>query len=196
MFDAEQGTTWNVRHSVPSMRRADRRASVFSFYQQNLFGVIQFAQLHLDNLAICGLHFAPDERRLDGQFAMAAVDQDAKLHLLRTTFIEKSVQGGTRGAPGVKDIIHQNDLFSGDTNANFGFLYNRLWTDSGKIVTVERNVQGAQRDRFLLNSFDHLAEALGKENAATANADDRQVLGAIIFLDDFVNQPDQSTLDF
>ena len=53
------------------------------FHEQNFILIVNLGQLHLDDFIRRGLHHAAHESRFNGQFAMAAVDQDTQLHPAR-----------------------------------------------------------------------------------------------------------------
>src|SRR5262249_26221108 len=79
-------------------------------YKQDLLAGINLEQLYLNNLTRGGLHCAPNKDRFDRQFAMPAINQHAQLNAAWTSVIEQSIQCGPRCAPGVKDVVHKNDV--------------------------------------------------------------------------------------
>lgn len=46
----------------------------------------------------------------DGQFTPAAVDKDGQVYLRRAAVVEQFVEGCTRGAAGVEDVVHDDDV--------------------------------------------------------------------------------------
>src|SRR4029077_18584038 len=65
-----------------------------------------------------------------------------------------------------------------------------------QVVAVERDVDHAERwRRAALDLADPLADALGQMHAARADADQRQVLGPLVALEDLVRDADERTLD-
>src|ERR1041385_5031010 len=98
------------------------RRALGLFDEKNLFGVVDFLELDLDDLALRRLHAAPDERGLDGQFAMSAVDEHTELHTARAAMVEQRVERGARRAPGVEHIVTKDDIHVLDFAAEFALL--------------------------------------------------------------------------
>jgi hypothetical protein len=62
----------------------------------------------------------------------------------------------------------------------------RLGPDLGKVVAVERDVEAALRHGLRLELRDLRGDALGQRHAAAAHADEHEVVGALVALDDLV----------
>ncbi len=62
----------NIR--LRGQKGATQGSSVGSFHQQDLLAVVNLVQLNFDNFTIRSLDGASDKGRLNGQFAMSAVD--------------------------------------------------------------------------------------------------------------------------
>ena len=73
-----------------------------------------------------GLHHAPDEAGLDGQLAMAAVDQHQQLHARRAAVIEQRVERRADGAAGVEHVVHQDDVLALHREGDLGGADHRL----------------------------------------------------------------------
>ncbi len=97
-----------------------------AFDEKHLLHVVDFLKFHFDDFVIGGLHGAADVARFDGQFAMAAIDQNQQLHARRTAVIEKSVERRADGAAGVKHVVHQDDFFSLHGKRDIGAVEHRL----------------------------------------------------------------------
>jgi hypothetical protein len=82
------------------------------FHQQHLFHAVDLLELHFDDFDVGGLHHAADEARLDGQLAVAAVDQHQQLHARRPAVVEQRVERGADGAAGVQHVVHQDDVLA------------------------------------------------------------------------------------
>ena len=63
--------------------------------------------------------------------------------------------------------------------------------DRRKIVAIESDIESADRDVNVGDAANLLGQALGKRNAAPANADQREILGTAAIFDDFVRQTAQ-----
>src|SRR5450631_501041 len=85
---------------------------------EDLLHTVDFLELDFDNFNIGGLHLAPDEARLDGQFAVSAVDQHQQLYAGRPTVVEQRVQRGPDGAAGVEHVVHQDDVLARHAERN------------------------------------------------------------------------------
>ena len=96
------------------------------FHQQNLLGIIDFRQLHLDHFAGSGLHIAAHECRFHGNFPMAAIDQHAQLHASRSAVRKKRVERGPSGASRKENIIDQHNVLILNLKSNLFLLYHRL----------------------------------------------------------------------
>ena len=75
-------------------------------------------------------------------------------------------------------------------------LHHRLRPQRGEVVAIQSDVQRADRHRRLFDPCDHLPQALRQRHPAPADAHQSEVVGAIVFLDDFVDQPNQGALNF
>src|SRR5207244_4556770 len=163
-------------------------ASASPLHQQNSFRFIQLAQLHLDDLVECGLHAPADELSFHRQLSVPTIDQHAELHPLWASMTEQRVHGSTGRPPGVENIINQDNVLSRNRDPNLALLHHRLWADSGKVVTVQSDVERANRYRSLLNALDHGSQALGYENSAPPASHQTKVSSPVIFLDNFVGK--------
>src|SRR5262249_44988124 len=133
---------------------------------------------------------------LDGQFAVAAVDQYTELNAPGTPMVEQSIHGGTNGAPGIKNVIHKDHILFPDFHTQrSGFLNDRAAAHGGKVIAVQGNVEGANGDRLLLNLVNQLSQPLGQGNATALDSDQRQILDSVVLFHDLVGQPDQGTFD-
>jgi hypothetical protein len=75
-------------------------------------------------------------------------------------------------------------------------LDDRVLHAAVEVVAVERDVDDAERQcRAALDLLDVLADALGDVDAARADADERQVGGALVALEDLVRDADERPLD-
>ncbi len=116
--------------------------------------LVDFLELHFDDLVVGGLHGAADEARLDGQLAVAPVDQHQQLHAGRAAVIEQRVQGGPDGAAGVEDVVHQDDVLAGDRKRDVRGVHHGLVGNGGQVVAVQGDIQDADRDVAVLQGLD------------------------------------------
>src|SRR5215813_12375681 len=108
MLDPQQRTS-NCAHAVsPAVWVAQRfralrlfwpattrtlRLYLHFLHQQYFFSIIDLSKLYLDDLVVSRLYHAANERRLNRQFAMSAVDQHAQLHTFRTSMAKQAIHG-------------------------------------------------------------------------------------------------------
>jgi hypothetical protein len=78
MLDAEQRTARGL--SDQGIDCAHLESSILPFDEKYAIASVHFLQLHFDDFVAGGLHDAANERRLDGKFAVAAINEDTKLH--------------------------------------------------------------------------------------------------------------------
>src|SRR5262249_8137459 len=138
--------------------------------QQNFFAIVNVAEMKLDHFLRSGLDSASDERRINRKLSMATIYQHAQLHLTRAPLAKERVHGSASCASGVQNVVNNHNFFPSDRRADICFLYHGL-RERRKIVAIERDVKRANRNRGLFNSLNHLADTLGQENAAPADAD-------------------------
>src|ERR1700751_6200713 len=102
--------------------------------------------------------------------------------------MEEGVQSGTDRTSGVEHVVHEDYDFSRDREADFCLLHDGFGTERGKIVAVERDIEGTHGDGGLLNTADHLGQALGKGHSTPADAYEAEVAHALVFFDNFIGQ--------
>src|SRR5487761_911053 len=183
-----------MRHNLPRMRMESDL--VDTVHNHDALFVVNFVQANFDNFGVGGFDGATDETGFDGQLTMAAVDEHAKTDAAGATEIEKAVHGGAHGASGIENVIDEEQVSIVDRKRNFARLDNGLRRDGGKIVAVESNVERAHRNFRLGRRADGFREALSERDTATANSDERQILCASRFFDDFMRQTFEGAANF
>ena len=111
------------------------RRSVDPFHQQDFFHAVDLLEFYFDDFVVrWSARLRPDEAGLDGQFAMAAVDQDQQLHARRDGPDRTSASSAARiGAAGVENVIHQDDVLARHGEIDFGGV------EHGLRPTVDRS---------------------------------------------------------
>ncbi len=122
LLDPEQSGRHDVDYAAPR---------VGSFHEQHFFHAVDFVELYFDDFEVAGLHIAAHEFRFDGQFAMAAVDQDKELDARRAAVVEEGIERGADGAAGIEDVIHEDDVFTLDAEGYVGGAHDGLDVDGG-----------------------------------------------------------------
>src|SRR3984957_16791480 len=169
---------------------------VAAFNQDHFFVVVDLPQLDLDDFTVCGLHMAADKAGLDGQFAMAAVDQHQQLYAPGAAMVKERVQRRANGPAGVENVVHQNDVATGNVKADGAGNHNRPNIAGRKVVAVEVDIENPGIDGGLLDAANQVTQTLRQGNSATLDTHQPQVLTAVVFFDDLVRQPNQRALDF
>src|SRR4051812_8555844 len=110
--------------------------------------------------------------------------------------VEQRVKGGANRAAGVEDVVHQYDVFALHRKRDLGGADHRLDIHRGEIVTIEIDIENADRDRALLQCLDLSSKPLRQRDAAPADADEGQLVQVFTLLQNFVGQAYQRTIDF
>src|ERR1700722_18457371 len=118
---------------------------------------------------------------------MSAIDEHQQLHQARPAMRKQCIEGGASGSARVENVVDQNDLFALDGKTNFRFLHHRLGPERGEIVSIESDIEGADRNLFLLDLLNHFAEPFSDRNSAAANSHQSQVFESAIFFKNFVS---------
>lgn len=156
---------------------------------------VNFPETHFDNFGVAGLHGPAHELRFNGHFAVAAIDEDAERDALRAPQIEKPVHGGADGAAGVEDVVHEDEIHAVDAKGDVRGLKDGLRRDFGKIVAVEGDVQGADGNVDAVDATHGFGDALGERHAATADANQGEMLGATALLNNLMSKALKSAVD-
>src|SRR5580704_8951960 len=150
VFDSKQ-VLQALQHSFPLLQISpglpkDCRTSGNSIDENDAFLAVNLLQANFNYFSVACFHCSANEGRLDGQFAMAAVDQHTKPDALGAAQIKEAVHGSTNGAAGVKHIVDDNQIAVIHREIDFVGMNDRLRTHGGKIVAVQRDIQSADGD--------------------------------------------------
>src|ERR1700677_1785430 len=123
VFDSKKGLQ-ALQHGFPFLPISpalpkDWPRSGNAIDQNDAFLAVNFLQADFHYFSVACFHVSADERRLDGHFAMAAVNQHAKADALGTAQVEKTVHRGTNGTAGVKHIVNDNQVAVVHRKINF-----------------------------------------------------------------------------
>ena len=173
----------------------ERALAIEEFYEEDLFVVVDFAEFDFDDFAAGGGNGAAYVLRLDGEFAVAAVDEDEELDGFGAAVVEEGVEGGADGAAGVEDVVHEDDVAAGDVEADVTFFDDGADVAGREVVAVEADVEDAGVDGVVLDGADDFGDALGEGNAAALDADEAEVGGAVIAFDDLMGEADEGAVD-
>ena len=132
---------------------------------------VDFAHLDAHLVIVRGVQGGSNVIGLDGELAVAAVDQHRQLNGQRTPEIRERVHGGANGASGVQHVIHQHHVPGVERAGNMCRLQ-RPALAGLEVVAVERDVDGADGDLGAGVFLDEGAEPHGQRHAAGADADE------------------------
>ena len=131
----------------------------------------------------------------DGQLAPAAVDQHGQLDRARPAVVHQRVERGPHGAAGEQDVVHQHHGGALELEGQLGGADHRPWQPGEHVVAVQGDVDGAERRAPALDALDELDQAGGQVQAAGADADQGQVRGAAVLLDDLAGDAPEHAPD-
>ena len=126
---------------------------------------------------------------------MAAVDQGKELDARRTAELHHGVERCARGAAGVDHIVDQHDGLARNGEGNVRPVEYRRVRDRGQIIAVERDVQLADRQLHAVDLLNVFCKAAGQRHTARADADQAQVVRAVVFLEDLMRDAHERTVD-
>src|SRR5262245_11509826 len=131
----------------------------------------------------------------DGQLPMAAVDEHGQPDDARAAKVHQRVHRGSDRPPGEEHVVHQDHDASFDREADLGGTHLRLLGLEAEIVSVEGDVERADRGLRAFDGGDLLGDALGKGDPARLDANQRNVLHALGLFDDLVRDPRQRAIE-
>ncbi len=146
--------------------------------------LIQFGELHADEIAGGRGKVLADVIRADRQLAVAAIHQDGELNHRWPAEIHQSGEGGADGAACGKNVVDQDDAAAFDIEGNTCGA--DFWLVGAEIVAEERDVEHAAGHGRAFNARHGLRQTLGERAAFAQNADDGDVFRAAVTLQNFV----------
>ena len=157
---------------------------------------VVFFQHHLDDLGLFGRYDLTDKIRLDRQLPVlaSAIDEDRKLHFLRTPEIHQLIECGPDRATGVEDVVDKYDDFTLDIVVKLGTVNDRVCTDCRKVIPIERDVDDSVLWPFAFDRLDPVDYPLRQRHAATPYPDYIKVLRSVVFFDDLRCEARQRSL--
>ena len=123
-----------------------------------------------------------------GQLPVAPVDEHRQLDRLGAAELGDRVERGPDRAAGEEDVVDEHHDPAGHVHRHLGRT-ERLHRAQADVVPVEGDVQRPDRHRRLFERGDRGGQPVGDGRAAGVQADEDQVLGAVVALDDLVRDP-------
>src|SRR4030095_3717414 len=162
--------------------------------EQDAFFLIDFGELHFDDLVVRCLHRLSNIIGFDGKLPMAPVNQNAELNELGSSIVKQGIHGRANCTSCVQHVVHEHDREIRDRKVNLRALNHRLSRDRGEVVAVEIDIQISNPYLFLFEFEDHLRQAISERNTAPSNTDKGKVFGSVVALNNLVRQATQSSL--
>ena len=170
----------------------DRRCFIrlFSFLGRHpqldaVVAAVDLREAHPHVLARPGGQVLAHEVGPDRQLAVAAVDQDRELHRAWAAELGERVERGADGAAGEEHVVDQHHDPPADVDGDLGGAERRDRAEAD-VVAVEGDVERADRDLTAFELLDGGGQAAGDRGPAGVEADEDEVVGAVVALDDLV----------
>ncbi|GAB7189770.1 hypothetical protein NUM3379_04760 [Kineococcus sp. NUM-3379] len=131
----------------------------------------------------------------DGQLAVAAVHEHREAHDPGAAEVGDGVEGGADGAPGVQDVVDEDDHPVVEAAGGQLGGQQRAGGVPAQVVAVHRDVEGAGGDLGAVGVGDAAREALGEGHPAGGDAQQHEVRGALVRLEQLVGDAGQRAVD-
>ena len=99
------------------------------------------------------------------------------------------------GAAGVEHVVDDHDVLAVDVDGNSRLPDDRPRADGLEVVAVERDVERALRHLGFLALGDGRYDLRRELDAAALNADDDEIVGAVVQLDDLVGHAPERSIE-
>ena len=127
-------------------------------------------QPHANVIAQIGRDVQAHNVGLNGNLAMASIDQNRQADACRPPQVADGVQGGANRPAREQDVIHEHDLGSVDVKRDLGASQHGPPRDVFEIVAIERDVDRTDFDILPEQPLQLLSQPLGEGNPARSNA--------------------------
>jgi hypothetical protein len=140
-------------------------------HEKDAFLSVVFLESHLDILVRRSRYRLPDIVRLDGQFAMAPVDENSQLNFSRPTIVHQSVKRCSDRSPGKDNFVKKDRARSIDRKRDIGtFEAGKIRPVSVEVVSIQGNVERSD-GIFLSALFEHFCDAASESYPSSKNSD-------------------------
>src|SRR6185295_13634375 len=109
--------------------------------EQDAFFLIDFGELHFDDLVVRCLDRLSNIIGFDGKLPMTPVNQNAELNELGSSVIQQGIHGRAHRTSRIQHIVHEDHGEVYDRKIDFRALNDRLGGNRGEVVAVEVDVQ-------------------------------------------------------
>jgi hypothetical protein len=179
------------------IRLADHTRSITALlilHNNHSFVFVIILQHHFDDLVVGGLNVFSNVVGLYWKLTVTAIDQYSKFHTTWSAEIDQFIHRRSNGASGVQNIIHQHDCAVGNIRWDIGLIYDGSRTNRRQIISIKGDIELSGWGSNTFKVFDLVRDSFGKRDAAPPNANQQQVRGTNIPLDDFGSQPRQRSV--
>src|SRR6187402_2175122 len=157
----------------------------------DVLAAVVAGQAHLHLLAVAGGEVLADVVGPDRQLAVTPVDEYGQPHGARTTEVGQGVEGGPDGAPGVEHVVDEHDDLVVDTARRDRGVHRRPGGLVAQVVAVHRDVEAPDGHLGALDLTDQVGETVGQLDAAAGDAEQDEVVGTLVVLEDLVRDATQ-----
>ena len=151
--------------------------------------------MHAHVVARGGRYVLADEIGTNGKLAVAAVHQHRETYGARTSVVDQGIHRGSNRPAGEEHVVDEHDDPFVDREWDFRLAHHRRVADSGQVVAVERDVDGAERDQGALVRPNRRLDAGRERVAARPDTDDGESGEVAIALYDLVRDPRDGPAD-
>src|SRR5690606_15845806 len=141
----------------------------------------------------------PDEVGADGELAEAAVDEGEEADGGGPAEVHHGVERGARGAPGVDDVVDEDEAAGVDVERDVRRLDDGRAGRLAEVFPVERGVEDAEGEADALEGLALGAEPAGEEHPARLHPDEGEALGrlglVVEVLDDLAGEAGERAVD-
>jgi len=134
--------------------------------------------VHLEHRTRLHLERTAHEVSRNRQLAPAAIAQRRQPNATRPPKVEQAVDRGAHGSARVQHVIHEHDVPAIDSIVDLAWTDLRIRQRHRRIVAVEGDIDGPNRDGTALGSLDLGSESRGDGYPAAPNANQAEVRGA------------------
>jgi hypothetical protein len=124
-----------------------------------------------------------------------AIDKYSQLNAARAAKVDQLIECSADGAPGVKDVINQNDVAILDIAGKVCASDNRLCAYGRKVIAIESYIKDTDWRPITFEVGDLRRHSLGERNTATLDSHEKEIAGAMVFFDNFRGKTSERAID-
>ncbi len=126
---------------------------------------------------------------------MSPVNQNGQLDYLWAAQVDQSPEGGPYGAPRKYDVVYQDYNLPLNRERDLGRMHQGLVGKGCQVVPVKGDIQNTDRHIVPLDIHYSFSQALRQGHSPAPDADQHEVVGALVSLNYFVGYPGQGPPD-